>query len=76
MAQRDKSREEQAQKRFEMISPREAGIRKWIGEGILVLLSVYSILAGLISFPLPSTGMAGLGWGVGVMLLRMGQQSQ
>jgi len=48
-----------------------------IGRTTLVIMSLYYAVSGLLLqwLPLPA-GLAGLGWGGGVMLLRMGQQSQ
>lgn len=74
---KSEEREHQALKNFEMISPQEANLRKTIGRTTLVIMSLYYAVSGLLLqwLPLPA-GLAGLGWGGGVMLLRMGQQSQ
>ena len=70
-------REEDAFERFEMISRSEASVRKVVGSGIVASTLAWSIwsVTQWTSAAQP-IGLSSLLLGMGLMLLRMGQQSQ
>jgi hypothetical protein len=67
------TREGEALKRFEMISPLEATVRQLVGLALAAAVTILLVLVGPTAFPV---GVWALLISAAIMLFRMGQLSQ